>query len=309
MLEDGENVPSVLRSISQISSRELVSEEDVKIKIVLPILRSFGYTELDFGYEGRTGRGYTDISVEKYPTIIVIEAKAPRKKLDNYLGQLETYVFHKHREGKITIAIITDGETFSVFSIDGALFKDSLTRHWIFSFTRGELADPALAQKLYALLGSQSNQNGVIRDAISEYVERRERVRTIDSEVANLKVQRDQIDVRLRELETERKEIIGVPDKSPDKPAAPSNRSNGSKYEMVCENILRILRERRAFSQADGVHRREIDEKLINKVEGIHTDAKVSHGIIELRAKRKVDHEGGKNSGKAIGKVWLLEVD
>jgi hypothetical protein len=44
-----------------------VSEEDVKNKVVLPILRSLGYDDGDFNYERRTGRGYVDVVVEHYP--------------------------------------------------------------------------------------------------------------------------------------------------------------------------------------------------------------------------------------------------
>jgi hypothetical protein len=49
-----------------------------------------------------------------------------------------------------------------------------------------------------------------------------------------------------------------------------------------------------------------LDEQLVNKVEGVHDHSAVSFGIMELRDKGKVDHEGGKNSGRPIGIVWLL---
>ena len=98
MQEDVNEVGTALKRLVEMSSKDLGSEEDVKIKVVLPILRALGYDDGDFKYEGRTGRGYVDVVVERYPTGIVVELKAPRKKLDNYLEQLETYIFHKHGE-------------------------------------------------------------------------------------------------------------------------------------------------------------------------------------------------------------------
>jgi hypothetical protein len=64
MQEDFNEAAKALKRIAEISSRDLMSEEDVKIKVVLPILRVLGYDDSDFKYEGRTGRGYVDMVVE-----------------------------------------------------------------------------------------------------------------------------------------------------------------------------------------------------------------------------------------------------
>ena len=66
-MQDVNEVASALKRVVEMSSRDLGSEEDVKIKIVLPILRALGYDDSDFKYEGRTGRGYVDVVVEHYP--------------------------------------------------------------------------------------------------------------------------------------------------------------------------------------------------------------------------------------------------
>jgi hypothetical protein len=67
MQEDFNEAANALKRVAEMSSRDLVSEEDVKIKVVLPILRVLGYDDSDFKYEGRTGRGYVDMVVEHYP--------------------------------------------------------------------------------------------------------------------------------------------------------------------------------------------------------------------------------------------------
>src|SRR6266700_149957 len=124
-----------LRRVGDLPSNSLSSEEDVKIKVVLPMLRALGYEDADFNYEARTGQGYVDVIVERHPTGIVVEAKAPRKKLDQqHEAQLETYVFHKHGRDRATVAILTNGESFSIYSVTGALYKGSLGNHRIMSF-------------------------------------------------------------------------------------------------------------------------------------------------------------------------------
>src|SRR5271166_3387168 len=209
MQEDVNEVVNALKSIIEMSSRDLGSEEDVKIKVVLPILRALGYDDSDFKYEGRTGRGYVDVVVEHYPAGIVVESKAPRKKLDNYLEQLETYIFHKHGRNRVTIAILTDGEKFNIYGVTGALYKGSLEDFRILSFTRSELVSAALLPKLFDLLGKQSNQNGAIGDAIAGYQKDRERLGTIETELQALIADRERIDSRIHALETERTGILG----------------------------------------------------------------------------------------------------
>ena len=79
MQENAGQVANAFQRIVKLSSEDLRSEEDVKINVVLPILRALGYDDSDFRYEGRTGRGYVDVVVEHYPTGIVIETKSPGK--------------------------------------------------------------------------------------------------------------------------------------------------------------------------------------------------------------------------------------
>jgi predicted type IV restriction endonuclease len=68
-MQDVNEVANALKRIVEMSARDLASEEDVKIKIVLPILRALGYDDSDFKYEGRTGRGYVDVVVEHFQLV------------------------------------------------------------------------------------------------------------------------------------------------------------------------------------------------------------------------------------------------
>jgi hypothetical protein len=93
MQEDLASIGEPLKPVVEMSQNELVSEEDVKNKVALPLLRSLGYEDTDFGYERRTGRGYADVVVDDCLSVIVVETKAPRTRIDNYRAQLENYVF------------------------------------------------------------------------------------------------------------------------------------------------------------------------------------------------------------------------
>ncbi len=303
MQEDANEVAKVFKRIA--GTRDLVSEEDVKNKVVLPILRALGYDDNDFNYERRTGRGYVDVVVDRFPTGIVIESKAPRKKLDNYRGQLENYVFRKHGRDRVTVAILTDGNNFNIYAVTGALYSDSLDDHRVLSFNRSDLNSAPLVPKLFHLLGKQSNQNGAISDAIAEYRKNVERVETIDSELRNLRGERERIDIRIQQLETERTAVLEFSDRVIDK-SRYSNPPHNYTRE-ASPYILDLLRKREAFSEPQGVHRRWLNEQLINNVKGVQNHQAVSWGIIELASKDEVDHEGGKNSGRPIGKVWLLK--
>jgi hypothetical protein len=91
-----------------------VSDEDVKNKVVLSMLKALGYATA-LQYERRTSRGYVDV-VEHFPVGIVVETKAPRPRLENHIDQLESYVFHKHSRDRATIAILTNGNIFNIFA-------------------------------------------------------------------------------------------------------------------------------------------------------------------------------------------------
>ena len=134
-----------------MSPNDLVSEEDVKFKIVIPILKALGYIDTDIGFEGRTGRGYADVVVSDCPSVIVVEAKSPRTRIDNYRSQLENYVPDKHRRDQATIAILTNGEIFNVYGIDREFYRHSLQDYLVLSFDRHELAFPSILAKLYTL--------------------------------------------------------------------------------------------------------------------------------------------------------------
>ena len=170
---NNERVTEGLKRVADLPATSLISEEDVKNKAILPMLRAIGYEDSDFNYERRTGRGYVDVVVEHFPTGIVVEAKAPRTPLDQYKEQLERYIFHKHGEDRATLAILTDGECFNFYAVIGPLWKGGLDKHLVMSFKRANLRNQFLVGELSDLLGRESNEKGAILDAIASYKEKR----------------------------------------------------------------------------------------------------------------------------------------
>jgi hypothetical protein len=261
-----------------------VSEEDVKNKVVLPMLRALGYDDSDFNYERRTGRGYVDVVAERFPCGIVVATKAPQKRLDQYIRQLEHYVFDKHGRDRTTIAILTDGESFNLYGVNDAFCKGDLDRYLVMSFARRHLKNPSLAGELSGLLGRESNQKGAIPDAITSYKQKRKgRIEQIQAELSKLKEQRRQIDAKIQELETELSSALGPENLES---ASPKKAIPGDAYRYTASrHIPRLLGEHGAHSRAQAVDRAWLDGQLVNKVTGVRSRQAVSFGLIELKKK------------------------
>jgi hypothetical protein len=70
------DIGGALKRVADLPATGLVNEEDVKNKVVLPVLRALAYKDADFNYERRTGRGFVDIDVDQFPTGAVITESA-----------------------------------------------------------------------------------------------------------------------------------------------------------------------------------------------------------------------------------------
>jgi predicted type IV restriction endonuclease len=298
---NSERVNEELKRVADLPATSLVSEEDVKNKVVLPMLRALGYDDSDFNYERRTGRGYVDIVVERFPSGIVVEAKAPRTPLDQYKQQLETYVFHKHGQDKTTLAILTDGERFNFYGVNGPLWKGGLDKYLVVSFKRADLKNRIFAGELNQLLGRESNQEGAIRDALESYKQsRKERFEEIHAELTKLKDERQRIEASIQELEAELKM-----NKEPEAPTtvSPSKSIPGETADFpAAPHILRLLDDRGAYSRTQAVDRKWLDDQLVHRVDGVKTHQAVSFGLIKLKGDGRIEYEG-----KPIRKVWLRQ--
>jgi hypothetical protein len=304
-LPEAKNLISALAQVAQLPMSDLISEENVKIKVILPMLRAFGYDDSDFNYERRTGRGYVDVSVERFQTGIVVEAKSPRTRLDRFIEQLESYVFHRHGAERTTIAILTNGELFNIYGITGALFKGSLESYLTLSFSRPEIVGADLASKLASLLGKDSNQDGTIDDVIStyrsEYRVTQERLAEIQASLRDLNVERQRVDAHMQKLQAESVSLLKTNSSSLERPIFQRGSEESANFPAIA-HILRLLAERGAKSRTEAVQRKWLDEQIINRVEGVKTHQAVSWGLIQLKKNGQVEYEGN-----PIKLVWLKQ--
>ncbi len=298
------------RNIAEISISEMRSEEDVKIKIVLPFLRALGYDDGDFNYEAKTGRGYVDIVVDKFPVGIIVETKSPGTKLEKHVEQLELYVFKKHNHWKLaTVAILTDGNIFQIFGITEAFRAGTLARHQILNIHRSNLKDPQIAHKIIELLDADKNKNGAVPDAIELYhqenYEKQKRINAIDEELHALAKERERINAREAELREESARLLGASLLDTSKTRIPSRRGSSSQFSRVSSpHILRLLREQGAVSKETAVQRSWLDDQLVGRIDEIPTQQEVSWGLIELKDKKIIEYEKGRDG---IGPVWIQE--
>jgi hypothetical protein len=302
--------------LARIVSAELppdASEEDVKIRIVMPFLRAFGYADDDFGYEGRTGKGYVDIATSTLPVGIVVETKRPKKRVTDHIHQLETYVFEKHTRDRATVAILTNGDVFYLFGVTEAWFRGDLHLHQLECFRRSQLADPALLTRLSTLLSKDRNRSGLLLAEIAARLkgvrEMRERVSAIDAELATLLAQRQRIDAQIHDLESERASLLGVevavvpPTLPASRGELPSGTSSGTFTRVASPHILRLLHDRGATSRERAVQRSWLDQTLVDKVQDIESHNEISFSLIELKRLGKVDYDKPKSG--SIRTVWL----
>ena len=291
------------RRIADFPRTDLVSEEDVKNKIVLPMLRALGYDDADFNYERRTGRGYVDVVVERFRMGIVVETKAPQKKPEDHIDQLESYVFEKHSRDRATIAMLTNGEKFIIYGVTEALWKGSLANFQLASFARSELGSQVLVEKLSLLLEKQRNEAGETLEVVTrlqdEAATKRERLQAIESELVNLSAERERVDARTKQLQAERASILGTgttvssTDRAPSSLLSSVSQQAHSFARVASPHILRLLEEKGAHSKEKAIQRGWLDEMLIGKVQGIANHQEVSFGIIELK---KVGKEASRNN-------------
>lgn len=115
-----DDIENEFRKIASYTSRDIgLLEEDVKIKVVVPILLCLGYewTDLSFEHSG------IDISVKDLPKGcgLIVEIKKLGENLERHLVQLKRYM----EQTEALLGIITNGDEFWIFacSIEAPLCK------------------------------------------------------------------------------------------------------------------------------------------------------------------------------------------
>lgn len=96
------------------------SESDIEQKVVIPLLRFLGYSDRDWRTQVVIGNSQLDFLVHpadaaiKYPPYVVIEVKAPSKKIAQSNWQINNYM----RKSGAVLGILTNGYLFRILYND-----------------------------------------------------------------------------------------------------------------------------------------------------------------------------------------------
>jgi len=152
-----------LSSITQLSRDEVgKSEENVKQKIVVPLLECLGHhrTQLDFEYG--TGNKRIDIFIKDLPLDckVIIDTKNYDEDLSDHLEQIGLYAF---QEGAL-LALIINGEEIRIYDpfFRGFSFKDSL----LYSLKRNQLNQDSAFQTLHNLISRENLKTRKVKECI-----------------------------------------------------------------------------------------------------------------------------------------------
>ena len=105
------NIENIFRKIASYTPKDIgFLEEDVKIKVVVPILQCLGYmlTDLSFEHCG------IDISIKNLPKGcgLIVEIKKLGESLEKHIVQLKRYI----EQAEALLGIITNGDEFWIFA-------------------------------------------------------------------------------------------------------------------------------------------------------------------------------------------------
>lgn len=157
------------------------TEENVKQKIVVPLLELLGHEreDLEFEYRTRSGQGKIDILIKNVPPDCkaIIDAKNYTESLSNHIDQIKDYTFDE----AALLAVIANGTEIRIYSpLRGVAFERSL----LYSFERRDLVKESVWTVVSDLLHKDNLQN---RSVIRKIEEREQEIKDALSSEEDLK--------------------------------------------------------------------------------------------------------------------------
>lgn len=239
------DLKSKLENISKLTHYEIgTSEENVKQKIVVPLLEILGHSRNDLDFEYGSQGKRIDIFIKGLPVDckIVIDTKKYNENLSNHLEQIGLYAF---QEGAL-LALIINGEELRIYDpfFRGYSIKDSL----LFSIKRVDLASNESVRILKGLLLKENILNKSIKQTI---VKREEEIQEANSIIESIKNeimgQIDKIQNEIKELslkEEEKGKIHSI------KEQYKLNQETESKTQKIRPYEMQKYRTRNIFSKS-----------------------------------------------------------
>lgn len=170
-----------IEQIAKLTREEIGrSEENVKQKIVVPLLECLGHHRNQLDFECGSGSKRIDIIIRELPIDckVIIDTKNYDEDLSVHLEQIGLYAF---QEGAI-LALIINGEEIRIYDpfFRGFSFRDSL----LYSLRRDELANDKNVEILYKLLLRGSLETKKVKDCI---VAREQEIMSAYSQIEKIK--------------------------------------------------------------------------------------------------------------------------
>jgi len=172
-------------------------EENVKQKIVVPLLECFGHHRNQLDFEYATSGKQIDIFIKDLPSDsnVIIDTKNYDEALSNHLGQIGLYAL---QEGAI-LALLINGEEIRIYdpSFRGFRFEDSL----LYLIKRTELTNDLTIGILCNLLSRKNLKSRKVKDYIvkreNEIIDAHHKIREI----------KDKFEMKKMELSDEHEEL------------------------------------------------------------------------------------------------------
>jgi predicted type IV restriction endonuclease len=157
-----------IERISRLGEKEVgPAEENVKQKIVVPLLEILGHRREDLDFERRTRTGgRIDIVIKNVPhdCKVIIDTKNYAEQLADCIEQIRQYTFDENA----LLAVLVNGTEFRIYSLlKGVEFERSL----LYLIGRNEIGTESAWQVLSGLLGKAALQDR----SVFETLDRRER--------------------------------------------------------------------------------------------------------------------------------------
>lgn len=223
------DIKQELDKIAKLKEANIGStEENVKQKILVPLLKLLGHKLEDLDFEHRTTGGKIDIFIKNTPRDckIIIETKNYSEDLNDHVEQIKDYALNE----AALIAILANGTEIRIYSLlRGIAFERSL----LYSMKREELTKDDVWNTLYNILSKDNIANHnterkivererEIKETLSaeEHLkeEHESKIESIDSdieakedEINGLKIEREKLVKEIEEKIVRRWNEIGLP--------------------------------------------------------------------------------------------------
>lgn len=219
-----------LKKIASFNENDIgPTEENVKQKIIVPLLILLGHKREDLEFEYRTRRGgQIDIFIKNVPADckVLIDTKNYSENLTDHIEQIKGYTFDE----AALLAVIANGAEIRIYSpLRGVEFERSL----LYSIQRKDVVKDSVWQTFSSLLAYENlqNKNAIkvievrekeIKDTIAEEEKIDEeytgRIETIDADIEAKEEEIEQLkkdrEILTKEMENKKSQIwnsIGLP--------------------------------------------------------------------------------------------------